>query len=1077
MRRFNTIIESANPPGINQLWIDKKKLRYFTEGKWHLLGGGGSNPPEISDHDTWIIDGEDTGKPTRGEEGSKGDNGLTPFIGTNKHWWIGTTDTGVVAEGTDGIDGDNGLTPQLRVTDTAVEYSYDGVTWTELIPKSDFVINYNSDIYNNPDEEDITSVAEKLKFKDKAYSAAIFSGLGRVYLRKNLVDGKNILTQDMINQPSTIYYIQYDYDLGEKIISIPEGSIIKFEGGSINNGTLNITGNIISSIIGNGIIHNVTINNSSILNIASSVTKDNCKLSSSSSVDITEINIFEFDDEYDTKVFEFGPCIDITKLLKDAIRFTVTADIKLDPKNIYVKSKPRIVVPSGRYIITEKIDVPTGITIDFQNSTIIPYSEDGTLSTFLDDDSGRYVCFRIGNYYYYNYEKIQRLNHQYGSFGNLYITNANDYSMACIKISDNTKIHDISFNKFKGSLLYNNKRSNNYTDSGYVDNKTIEGIFISGSNVSLFDSEGLYDVEIYWGDASKISRAIQGDWLIENADGVILDSNISTSLYVKNSKLLINNWYSTHAKIDIQDSFVQINKGLFIQNNYINYNNYDVITVKSNVLNTGVVSVLELNSCIFAGRGLSSYNINGGDSYYDINRDDASEVKLNSTYRKFSNWDFKTFNSINTLPYSNISFESTISNTLYTNIVYNPSINDGVYSILGSSGLASTKYIKILNIIDKDRMIGKESELYSIDFVGTKGIVQFSNPYNDGNFGNYIGIYIGDDEVKPNESVLIPLYKQIKGQAFRFFYNGYSIDNTYKILPTNSNSWSLINTTVDNSIIKDGDNVIVRMNTLPTIGRWKAGDICLIDSSKYIYSANYRWELQSTVTTDYTSINTNTMQRMGVVYDSSLRKILFYLGLNTWRDVFGALPTPTTVNSIESLVGTNKGHGCMVFDTTLRKPFWNLNDQWIDANGNRSSDSYYGGTYDKPSSVRTGFQYFDTTLNKPFWWTGSDWITYPDSSGPTMAALTFTGAVEATYNGSTPVTVNIPTGGGGTTNYEDLSNKPKIGNVELVGTKTLVQLGIQPAGDYATETYVTEQIAAAVGNINSVLDTINGEVI
>ena len=94
-----------------------------------------------------------------------------------------------------------------------------------------------------------------------------------------------------------------------------------------------------------------------------------------------------------------------------------------------------------------------------------------------------------------------------------------------------------------------------------------------------------------------------------------------------------------------------------------------------------------------------------------------------------------------------------------------------------------------------------------------------------------------------------------------------------------------------------------------------------------------------------------------------------------------------------------------------------------------------------------------------------------------MATLTFTGAVEATYNGSTPVTVNIPTGGGGTTNYEDLSNKPKIGDVELVGTKTLVQLGIQPAGNYATETYVTEQIAAVVGNINSVLDTINGEVI
>lgn len=237
MRRFNTIIESANPPGINQLWIDKKKLRYFTEGKWHLLGDGGSNPPEISNHDTWIIDGVDTGKPTRGEEGSKGDNGLTPFIGTNKHWWIGTTDTGVVAEGTDGIDGDNGLTPQLRVTDDAVEYSYDGVKWIELIPKSDFVVN--NEITNSPDEEDLTSVNDKLKLKNKVYSPAEFSGLGRTYLRKNITGSKNILTQDMINTGNTIYIIQYDYDLNGAEITIPENCILKFEGGSLKNGTLN----------------------------------------------------------------------------------------------------------------------------------------------------------------------------------------------------------------------------------------------------------------------------------------------------------------------------------------------------------------------------------------------------------------------------------------------------------------------------------------------------------------------------------------------------------------------------------------------------------------------------------------------------------------------------------------------------------------------------------------------------------------------------------------------------------------------------------------------------------------------
>lgn len=40
--------------------------------------------------------------------------------------------------------------------------------------------------------------------------------------------------------------------------------------------------------------------------------------------------------------------------------------------------------------------------------------------------------------------------------------------------------------------------------------------------------------------------------------------------------------------------------------------------------------------------------------------------------------------------------------------------------------------------------------------------------------------------------------------------------------------------------------------------------------------------------------------------------------------------------------------------------------------------------------------------------------------------------------------------GGGTTDYIDLSNKPKINNVELKGNKTLDDLGIQPKGTYLT---------------------------
>lgn len=96
-----------------------------------------------------------------------------------------------------------------------------------------------------PDEEDLTGIKEGdktvLKFKNKSYNTANFSGLGRVYLRKNITEDRNILTQQMINQENTRYILQYDYDLNGQTITIPANCVIEFEGGSISNGTL--TGN------------------------------------------------------------------------------------------------------------------------------------------------------------------------------------------------------------------------------------------------------------------------------------------------------------------------------------------------------------------------------------------------------------------------------------------------------------------------------------------------------------------------------------------------------------------------------------------------------------------------------------------------------------------------------------------------------------------------------------------------------------------------------------------------------------------------------------------------------------------
>lgn len=95
-----------------------------------------------------------------------------------------------------------------------------------------------------PDEEDLTiSTPDEngnslASLKDRLYDPTKFSGKGYKILRKNIINEKNILTQEMINKINTIYEIRYDFDLNGKEINIPEGCTLKFEGGSLKNGVI-----------------------------------------------------------------------------------------------------------------------------------------------------------------------------------------------------------------------------------------------------------------------------------------------------------------------------------------------------------------------------------------------------------------------------------------------------------------------------------------------------------------------------------------------------------------------------------------------------------------------------------------------------------------------------------------------------------------------------------------------------------------------------------------------------------------------------------------------------------------------
>lgn len=137
----------------------------------------------------------------------------------------------------------------IKISSAVATYGYDGLSAYEIaVMRGDFNGTEKDflakNIINNPDNEDLTIAKEGgydvIKFADKEYNALNHSGLGRVYLRKNIVSSinKNILTQDMIKKTNTRYIIQYDYDLGGETITVPEGCILEFEGGSLGNGVL-----------------------------------------------------------------------------------------------------------------------------------------------------------------------------------------------------------------------------------------------------------------------------------------------------------------------------------------------------------------------------------------------------------------------------------------------------------------------------------------------------------------------------------------------------------------------------------------------------------------------------------------------------------------------------------------------------------------------------------------------------------------------------------------------------------------------------------------------------------------------
>lgn len=161
-----------------------------------------------------------------------------------------------------------------------------------------------------------------------------YNGMGRVVLPKNMVNGVNTLTQDMLYKgdpgsrvpnTNTIFVIQYDFVLGEDI-TIPANCILGFDGGSIT---------------GNGEGKNTIIGN---------YTRVICLVSDSAFISIIKEGTFTFL-QYNKTTIVINGTEDITLDVDNALRSG--GIIKIIGNGVGLITNPLIIYQNNTHIIVD----------------------------------------------------------------------------------------------------------------------------------------------------------------------------------------------------------------------------------------------------------------------------------------------------------------------------------------------------------------------------------------------------------------------------------------------------------------------------------------------------------------------------------------------------------------------------------------------------------------------------------------------------------------------------------------------------------------------------------------------------
>lgn len=700
-----------------------------------------------------------------------------------------------------------------------------------------------------PDEEDITSNDnDKLKLADRKYSSYNHINLGYKILRRNIQDGKNILTQDMLSDTNTIYVIKYDFNLNGQTINIPRRCKILFDGGSITNGKINSKANIENfGVDGFFTFKDVTFGAyGAILDLSKSI-----------------LPTVEKDGTYG---------YDLSLVLNTINKWKADSHYNLNLTVLFPWSLT--------YYIKETIFILKNTSIDLNGSRITPINT-------LD------YCFSVSSTDK-KYDNTNTAMDKHVFIKNFMVDDSFNTESKIIFCADKREICNIKAVNIRNTLItYGGYLGKGYENNhNYIDHKYIHDIELSN------DDRDFYDIVIGKGDGCRLD-AIHGCKIrIEGSQGFISSNCINCGFNIIGSQGTIINHHDEEAKeYSITNSMVTIiqskiwrhNKHLINIRDNVNYKLYD-----SPLFQLSKLTLIDTIICGSLSNDFGYVDSKIYDIYYDnTNCNIPPVVKIigntkakPSTYREF-------YPMLGEKLLSNIEiYNNTNSIELSKEIEIKAQWKE---NNIVRKDLSNSKYI-IYYVYDETRMLGTklgEAELSELPapfeekkYIPTITISKHFSNIHDGalyiyHLSNKVTIdYRYIIRLNNNEMCGTDGFSSIETEpSYYIMDTGLSVNNRI-----NKEQIDKLDSFNDCSKIENINNINIRcyLSTIPKYGNFQIDDEIMVGSIRYRYNGT-KWVDDNNITVNTlregTTLERPTTVPDGFVYrDTTLNKLIWSIG-------------------------------------------------------------------------------------------------------------------------------------------------------------------------------------------------------